>query len=144
MFRMIAAMLANKIRHAANLDALSNLFLGIRLLHYQKPLKGLSIILGLNKAINAMETIKLIRYLLKKVSGQIFFIPLKGSQPAHEAADLAAMAKELNVKAKACASFEEAFEQAKAIVDERDGLVAVAGSDELVSSYWYHRGIKKF
>lgn len=130
--------------NAANLDALSNLFLGIRLLHYQKPLKGLSIILGLNKAINAMETIKLIRYLLKKVSGQIFFVPLKGSTHAHEAQDLAVMAKELNVKAKACSSFEEAFEQAKTIVDERDGLIAVAGSDELVSSYWHYRGIKKF
>ena len=131
--------------NASNLDALSNLFLGVRLLHYQKPLKGLAIILGLNKAVNVIETIKLIRYLLKKVSGQIFFVPLTESQEVpHGPQDLAVMAKELNVKAKACSSFEEAYELAKTIVDERDGLIAIAGADELVSKYWQTRGIKKF
>ena len=37
-------------------------------------------------------------------------------------------------------SFSQAFEQAKAIVDERDGLVVVSGS---INEYWKHRGIKK-
>lgn len=131
--------------NASNLDAFTNLFLGIRLLHYQKPLKGLALVIGLSKNINAIEAIKLIRYLLKKVSGQIFFVTLPESDmPSHEVQDLSLMAKELNIKAKACASFADAFEQAKTVVDERDGLVAIAGSTSLVSEYWKHRGIKKF
>jgi hypothetical protein len=54
------------------------------------------------------------------------------------------MAKELNIKAKACTSFTDAFEQAKSVVDERDGLVAAGGSNDLVTEYWKYRGIKKF
>ena len=127
-----------------NLDALMNLFLGIRLLHYQKPLKGLVLILGLPKAVNAIEAIKMMRYLLKKVSGQFTFVPLPGDIPCHDVQDLAMMAKELNVKVRACATLEEALNQAKASVDERDGLVAIAGSTGLISEYWNLRGIKKF
>jgi folylpolyglutamate synthase/dihydropteroate synthase len=130
--------------NAGNLDAFTNLFLGIRLCHYQKPLKGLVIVIGLSKAVNAMEAIKLTRYLLKKVSGQIIFVPLPGDMVGHDAPDLAVMAKELNVKAKACPSLADAFEQAKSMVDERDGLIAITGSTSLVSEYWKLRGIKKF
>ncbi len=130
--------------NANNLDALMNLFLGIRLLHYQKPLKGLVLILGLPKAVNAMEAIKIMRYLLKKVSGQITFVALPGQAASHDPQDLAMMAKELNVKVKAAASLEEALNQAKLSVDERDGLIAIGGSTELVSEYWNLRGIKKF
>ena len=130
--------------NASNLDALTNLFLGVRLVHYQKPLKGLALVIGLSKSVNAMEAIKLIRYLLKKVSGSIFFVPLPGSGASHDVADLAMMAKELNVKARACATFAEAFEYAKASVDERDGVVVITGSNDLVSDYWKVRGIKKF
>ncbi|MFH1832303.1 MAG: Mur ligase family protein [bacterium] len=131
--------------NASNLDACTNLFLGIRLLHYQKPLKGLALILGFSKSVNAMEAIKLVRYLLKKVSGQILFVQLPqiDGMPSHDVNDLTAIAKELNIKAKACASFSEAFELAKTIVDERDGLVAISGSNSLIHEYWKHRGIKK-
>jgi len=130
--------------NACNLDAYTNLFLGIRLLHYQKPIKGLALIIGFSKSMNAMEAIKVVRYLLKKVSGQIFFVPLPNDMVSHDPQDLAVMAKELNVKAKACSSFTEAFEQAKTVVDERDGLIGIAGSTRLVSEYWKLRGIKKF
>lgn len=131
--------------NASNLDAFTNLFLGIRLLHYQKPLKGLALVIGLSKTINALEAIKLIRYLLKKVSGHIFFVQLPDKDiTSHDTQDLSLMAKELNVKAKACTSFTDAFEQAKAVVDERDGLIAISGSNELVTEYWKYRGIKKF
>ncbi|MFH0898611.1 MAG: Mur ligase family protein [bacterium] len=131
--------------NATNLDACTNLFLGIRLLHYQKPLKGLALILGFSKSINAIEAIKLIRYLLKKVNGQILFVPLSESDQlnAHDVNDLATIAKELNIKAKACTSFAQAFEQAKTLVDERDGLIAITGSNGIVNEYWNYRGIKK-
>lgn len=130
---------------ASNIDALTNLFLGIRLLHYQKPLKGLSLIIGLHSAVNTLETIKLIRYLLKKVSGQIFFVVLPGNnQDSQDPTALALAAKDLNIKARACSSFTEALESAKGAVDERDGLVVIAGSQSLVTEYWAARGIKKF
>ena len=64
--------------------------------------------------------------------------------PSHNPQDLANAAKELNLKTKACANFADAFEQAKSIVDERDGLVVVTGSNKLVSEYWKNRGLKKF
>jgi folylpolyglutamate synthase/dihydrofolate synthase len=130
--------------NAGNLDAYANLFLGIRLLHYQKPIDGFALIIGFNKVTNALEAIKLVRYLLKKVTGQIFFVPLPGGIPSHDPQDLSVMAKELNVKARACTSFVEALEQAKSVVDERNGLVAIAGSNELAAEYWKQRGIKKF
>jgi len=130
--------------NANNLDAFENLFLGIRLLHYQKPLKGLVLIIGLSKALNSIEAIKLLRYLLKKVSGHIFFVPLPGSGVCHDPEDLANLAKELNVKAKAYQSFTKAFEQAKSLVDERDGLIVTSGSEGIVTEYWKQRGMKKF
>jgi hypothetical protein len=130
---------------ANNLDALGNFYLGIRLLHYQKALKGLALIVGFSKAIDATEALKLIRYLFKKVNGQVFFMPLPDAAiESHDANDLVNMAKELNIKATACADFQQAFEQAKASVDDRDGLIAIAGSTKLVSLYWKQRGIKKF
>jgi len=130
--------------NACNLDAYTNFFLGIRLLHYAKPIKGLALVIGFSKNMNAMEAIKVVRYLLKKVSGQVFFVALPNDIVSHDPQDLAVIAKELNVKAKACSSFTEAFEQAKTVVDERDGLIGIAGSTKLVSEYWKLRGIKKF
>ncbi len=130
--------------NAGNLDALTNLFLGIRLLHYQKPLKGLTLLIGLSKTINPLEAIKLTRYLLKKVSGQIFFVPLSDKEPCHDPIDLANIAKELNVKAKGCKTFAEAYEQAKISIDERDGLLVISGSNSLVTEYWKYRSIKRF
>lgn len=132
------------VDNASNLDALSNLFLGIRLIHYQKPLKGLAIVLGLSKAVDATETLKLLRYLLKKVNGQIIFVPLVDAQEGHDVQALNTMAKELNIKAKACNSLAEALGVAKVAVDERDGLVVVSGSTGLVAEFWKQRGIKKF
>ena len=129
--------------NAGNLDAHTNLYLGIRLLHYQKPLEGFALIIGFSKVVDSLEAIKLVRYLLKKVTGQIFFVTLPGVA-SHSPQDLAAIAKDLNIKARACASFAEAYEQAKAAVDERNGLVAIAGSNELIAEYWKQRGIKKF
>jgi dihydrofolate synthase/folylpolyglutamate synthase len=130
--------------NASNLDAFANLYLGIRLVHYQKPLKGLAIILGLSKKTDAIECCKLIRYLIKKVNGAVFFVSLPGDIESHDPEDLAKIAKDLNLKYKTCTSFSDAFEQSKASIDERDGLIAISGSQEMVSEFWKLRGIKKF
>ena len=127
---------------AHNVDALDNLFLGIRLLHYQRPLKGHAMVMGVQAFHSVQEVVKLIRYLCKKVPGEVVFVPLKGA--CHKPADLCAAAKELGLKAKACTSFAQGFAAAKAAVDERDGLVTVCGASELVTEYWKLKGIKKF
>ena len=130
--------------NASNIDALANLYLGVRLLHYQKPLKGLALIIGFSKANDSLEAIKLLRYLLKKVSGSVFFVSLPGQVESHDPNELANMAKELNVKVKGCASLTEAIEQAKTVIDERDGLITITGSHDLIREFWKIRGIKKF
>lgn len=129
--------------NADNLDAFDNVYLGIRLLHYQHPLKDFALIIGLNSSIKEFEAIKQIRYLLKKVSGQVLFVPLQNGNSFHNPQDLVKIAKEVNIKAKACKSFNEAFETAKKTIDEREGLVAITGSQSLITEYWQKRGIKK-
>ena len=128
---------------AHNLDAFANLFLGIRLLHYQRPLKGLALVIGLDGNTDAVETLKLARYLLKKVSGQIIFVNLPGKKSSHDVQELANKAKELNIKAKGYTSFEQGFQAAKSVVDQRDGLICITGANEMVSQYWKNRGTKK-
>jgi dihydrofolate synthase / folylpolyglutamate synthase len=130
--------------NARNIDALDNVFLGVRLLHYQKPINGLALIIGLHAASNDIESVKLIRYLLKKVPGEVIFVPLANNEPCHNPQDLAIIAKDMNIRAQICADFTEAFEIATRNVDERDGLVVVSGSQNMVSEYWRNRGIKKF
>ena len=130
--------------NAANIDAFNNLFLGIRLLHYQRQLKGVSLIIGIRKSIDAVEIIKLMRYLFKKVAGFIFFVPLADPDTSHDVMMLENIAKDLNVKAKACASFTEAFDNAKKMVDDRHGIVAITGSTSIIAEYLRQKNIKKF
>jgi len=135
--------------NAANLDAIRNLLLGIRLLHYQRPLKGLAIILGNNNPnIDMIELLKLIRYFFKKSSGSIVIcpsIPSKENIRGHswDAEAVAQELKNMKVKARAVSSFAEALTIAKSSVDERNGLVVISGSQEIVTEYWRTKGIKK-
>lgn len=140
---------------ANNIDALSNLLLGIRLLHYQRPLKGLSIIIGatqnsFHSAAHSEEFAKLLRYFFKKTTGQIFICPVPkplvgaGEEQSWDIEQVTNDIKSMKIKAKACKDFEEAFDLAKKSVDERNGLVVITGSQSIVSYYWHAKGIKKF
>lgn len=136
--------------NAHNLDAFSNLLLGIRLLHYQRPLQGLSIVIGAARnTLYNEEFLKLIRYFFKKTSGQLFICPIQGEAPgAHEetswdAEAVANDAKTIKIKAHAFATAEEAFKAAKESVNERHGLVVITGSQSIINSYWNYKGIKK-
>ncbi|MBT4594349.1 hypothetical protein HOD08_00540, partial [bacterium] len=133
------------IDNAQNLDALENLFLGIRLLHYQKPLRGLALVLGLKKTVDAVATLKVVRYLMKKVSGQLFFAPLPGNVDSYSTDDLVKIAHGFNLNAKGYNSIEQAFDVAKKTVDDRYGLVCLTGSPDVPSVYWRSiREMKKF
>lgn len=136
---------------ASNIDAFQNVLLGIRLLHYQRPLKGLTIIVGAAKdAMHNEKFLKLVRYFFKKTSGQIFICPIDQALPGvseEQSWDVEKVTndvKSMKIKARACKSFEEAFDLAKKSVDERHGLVVVTGSQSIVQNYWRLKGIKKF
>jgi dihydrofolate synthase / folylpolyglutamate synthase len=136
--------------NASNMDAMSNLFLGIRLLHYQCQLKGLAIIVGCeDNAINRQEYLKLARYFFKKTSGHMIFCPLKKQQPLAEGQEawnveqITNDMKNVKVKARSANSFTEAYETACKLVDDRNGLVVVTGSPALIAEYWEYKDIKK-
>lgn len=135
--------------NANNLDAFKNLLLGIRLLHYQRPLKGLTLLISCNNnTFDLTEFLKLLRYFFKKTSGSIVLCPTK-ELPGHadgESWDLERVindTKSMKIKAKACATFKEAFETACKSVDERHGLVVVTGSPAIIAEYWKYKGVKK-
>lgn len=136
---------------ASNLDAIGNILLGIRLLHYQRPLNGLTIILGAAKnTLHNEKFIKLIRYFFKKTSGHLLICPIEPTLPgitedeSWNAEQVANNIKSMKVKARACKDFEEAFEIAKKSVNEKYGLIVVTGSHTIVNNYWKYKGIKKF
>ena len=129
--------------NAHNIDAFTNLFLGIRLLHYQRSINGLTLVMGLREYHKVHEVMKLVRYLLKKVSGQVVFTSLPNGVSCHNPQDLAKIARDLGITAKAYNSFGEAFDAAKETVDDRQGLVVITGAESLVSEYWKYKDIKK-
>ncbi|MFI5332664.1 MAG: hypothetical protein ACHQVS_01030 [Candidatus Babeliales bacterium] len=134
---------------ASNLDAFKNLLLGIRLLHYQRPLKGLTLILGSNNpTLDTNEFMKLLRYFFKKTSGSVIVCPVE-PVPGHKGAaswDVEKITNEIKgmkIKARSSKNLKEAFEAATKSVDERHGLVVIAGSPSLISEFWRYKGIKK-
>lgn len=136
--------------NASNLDALKNILLGARLLHYQRSLKGLSIILGFNdESINRSELLKTLRYFFKKTSGQVILCPVKPLPGQNQSVswDIEKMTNEIKsmkIKARSAKNLKEALEAARDTVDERNGLVIVTGSTNIISQFWEEKGIKKF
>lgn len=135
--------------NASNLDAFKNVLLGIRLLHYQRPLKGLTIVLGCNQEdLDTSELLKLLRYFFKKTSGQVVICPVNTipGQKGNTTWDVEKVTndiKSMKIKAKATHNFKEAFEWAEKSVDERYGLVVITGSPSIISEYWKYKGMKK-
>ncbi len=130
--------------NASNLDAFVNVFLGARLLHYQRPIRGFALIIGVAQALNADAFLKAVRYLLKKVPGEVIFVPMRNAGFAvYNPEELLAMARGLNIRARTAPTFEQAFTAAKEQVDAREGLVIVTGSPAIVADYWRMRDVKK-
>lgn len=135
--------------NASNLDSFENLLLGIRLLSYQRSLKGLTLIVGCNNsALNVPEFLKTLRYFFKKTSGQVIICPSK--QLPGETGDeswsvekITNDLKSMKIKARSAKTFGEAFEAAQKTVDERNGLVVITGGASIINQYWNYKGIKK-
>lgn len=135
---------------ANNLDAFKNLLLGVRLLHYKRPLKGLTIVLGINNAtIDMTEFLKQFRYFFKKTSGQVIVCPAdpQPGQTGENSWDVEKLTndmKSMKIKASSANNFKEAFELACKTVDERHGLVVITGSASVATQYWRdYKGMKK-
>ena len=136
---------------ASNLDALKNVLLGIRLVHYKRTVKGFALIMSCAQdSMDYQEYLKLMRYFFKKTSGTLFVCPLVSplrgvhEENSWDAEKVAIDLKGLKLKVRAASDFEEAFDLAKKSVDERNGLIAITGSRSLIQTYWHYKGIKKF
>jgi len=135
--------------NASNLDAIENILLGIRLLHYKKPLKGLTLVIGCNNPdINVNGLARALRYFFKKTSGQVVICPVnsmsnEANARSWDVEKTINCMKDLKIKARSAGSFQEAFEYAQKSVDERNGLVVVTGSTAIINEYWQNKGIKK-
>lgn len=135
--------------NANNLDAFKNLLLGIRLLHYNHTLKGLTLIIGCNNPqLNVPEFLKALRYFFKKTSGQAIICPVARipGQRLDDSWDVEKITNDIKstkIKAKSARNFKEAFEMACKTVDDRHGLVVITGSDAIITEYWRYKGIKK-
>ncbi len=134
---------------ASNLDAFENILLGIRLLHYQRSLKGLAIILGCaNETLDMVEFVKMFRYFFKKTSGNIIVCPVS-KLPGHQdtkswdVEKVTNALKEMKIKTSSAKNLDEAFDIARQLVDERHGFVVITGSPSIVTEYWRSKGIKK-
>lgn len=129
--------------NASNFDAFKNLLLGIRLLHYQHPLKGLVVIVGCeDNELHTTEFFKLIRYFFKKTSGQIIFCPVAKDVLSPEQSSnwnveqITNDVKNGKVKARSTKNLAEALDAARKMVDEKHGLIVVSGSRSIISEYW--------
>ena len=134
--------------NANNIDAFNNFLLGIRLLHYNRSLKGLTLIIGCpQETLDYQEFLRAIRYFFKKTSGNIFICGVQEradqKTTSWDAEKVAQDMKALKIKARAVHTFKEAFDAAKKTVNERHGLVAIAGSENFLAEYWNYKGIKK-
>jgi len=135
--------------NANNIDAFKNLLLGIRLLHYRRPLKGLTLVLGCNNInMNQSELLKLLRYFFKKTSGSVIVCPVEkipgqSGDASWDAEQVTNDIKGMKIKARSAKNFKEAFDVAQKSVDERHGLVVIAGCSSIITEYWRYKGIKK-
>ena len=139
---------------ASNLDALENLLLGIRLLHYSNNLNGLVIIIGCeNSDFEVEPLLRVLRYFFKKTAGQIIFcqVPkILGAQKTSyqtikpwEPEKLTLVARNAKLKVRSAKTLAEALEWAEKAVDARHGLVVITGSQNIINDYWKIKEIKK-
>ena len=128
--------------NADNLDALSNLFLGVRLLSYKNDYKETSLIIACYEGqFEDEEFIKQARYFFKKASGSIAFCPTVPTtigetiESTWDVQRITNAAKTAKIKARAFKSFAEAFNAIKSAHDNRDSLIVITGSQSIITEY---------
>ena len=127
---------------AHNGDAFENVFLGIRLLQYQKPRHGFTIIMAIPNNIAIKPLLHSARYLMKKVPGQLLFVPVPEGDSYPLDAFLAQAGK-MHMQMRVLESVEAALAEAKKITHPREGVIVLTGSVGVVREYWRLRDVKK-
>lgn len=128
--------------NASNIDAIKNLLLGVRLMHYKQPVKGLALILGAYEGTFDLDELeKHLRYFFKRTAGTIIVCPVARPEQAPNArqswdtAKVAEQLREGKIKTRAAKSFAEALDLATKSVDAHQGLIVVAGSQNIIGEY---------
>ena len=101
-----------------------------------------------NERLRMAEFVKQLRYFFKKMSGSVIICPVTKQAGPHSGASweqekVANDLKSMKIKARSAKSFQEAFSAACKTVDDRNGLIVIAGSSSLVTDYWCSKGIKR-
>ncbi len=127
--------------NADNVDALSNLFLGFRLLAYKQQFKNISLIIGCHiDQFENEEFIKEIRYFVKKTTGNIALCPIQTvpgekSKASWNVQKIAQTIKHAKIKAKTYQSFTEAFKAITTDNNDPKNLIIISGSQAIVNEY---------
>ncbi len=127
--------------NADNIDALENLLLGIRLVNYQRTIKGVALLIGCHQeTINLEEFVKVIRQFFRKTTGTLTLCPLGIQKESLSTSwDLDFLQQELNdgkFKLRIASSFKEGFEAAKKSINDKQGLLVITGSSAMLEQYW--------
>lgn len=142
-FQLIKTKTSNIVLdNADNLDSLSNLFLGVRLLSYQQDYKETSLIIACHEGqFDNEEFIKQARYFFKKASGSIAFCPTiattigEKTKASWDVQQITNAAKTAKIKAKAYASFADAYHAIKTAHNDQESLIVITGSKSIISEY---------
>jgi folylpolyglutamate synthase/dihydropteroate synthase len=127
--------------NADNLDALSNTFLGYRLLAYKQSFKSTSVIMGCYQDQFEDEAfIKQIRYFVKKCGISLALCPIQPTageynKPSWDTQKIAHLAKAAKIKLKTYKNFSDAFTAVKHNHEDRNHLVIITGSQAIVTEY---------
>lgn len=127
--------------NAANIDALENLLLGIRLLNYEKPFKSISFLLGCyDQQFCEHEFIKMARYFFKKMSGQLSFCPISnqiGEQTGSSwnIEKISMIAQHAKIKVAVHKNFKAAYEALSKQLHDPQDLLVITGSQAIISEY---------
>ena len=130
---------------AANIDALQNLLLGIRLLNYEKPFKSIFFLLAsYDGKFNEHDFIKTVRYFFKKMPGQLSFCPISntiGEQTGTtwNIEKFALAAQHAKIKVVVYKNFKTAFETITKQLHDQQDLFVITGSQAIVSEYWKYK-----
>lgn len=130
------------IDNAYNLDALENLFLGIRLLHYKKPFKKITFIFGCHAdQLNHNNFIKKLRYFFKKSSAKLLFCPAQSTIGEQQGKSwnykkIVLSVQSVKINATAYESLKQAHDSIMKQLNDPQDLLVITGSQAIVSEYW--------
>ncbi len=128
---------------SSELSGIDSVLLGIRLLNYKHPISKTIIIAGIEKEVAKDQITKAFRYLFRKMSGEIIFVPLTQSQ-GHDPKELCEEALNIGLNAKSANCIKSAFDEARSCTAGKNSLICLLGGNEVVAGYWKQvRGIKK-